>query len=202
MVAGDQVFTDREREDVERARPDRRGRHRPALLGLRRCARGRLARDGGGLLERLPEPSSAVLLAVDPGVRRVEVVTGSTARRWLDDRACGLAILTMTSSFGAGDLSAGIVNGRADPRRARAAPARRCTSTSPSPLRPPLPRRSGDRGRSSPSRAWQRSAALAMPSRPSASSRASGAAGLLVLEPRVRLLGDRRLPRPAPGTGR
>lgn len=111
MVSGDQVFTDREREDVERAR-----RIAQEGTGLRFSvyvgALGDESRaTATGLLERLPEPSSAVLLAVDPGARRVEVVTGSVARRWLDDRACGLAILAMTTSFGTGDLSAGIVNG-------------------------------------------------------------------------------------------
>ena len=111
MVSGDQVFTDREREDVERAR--RSPRRAPACAS--RSTSAALGDDSrataASLLERLPEPSSAVLLAVDPGARRVEVVTGSTARRWLDDRACGLAILAMTTSFGTGDLSAGIVNG-------------------------------------------------------------------------------------------
>ena len=46
VVSGDQVFTDREREDVERARRIAEAGHRPALLGLRRGARRRLARDG------------------------------------------------------------------------------------------------------------------------------------------------------------
>jgi hypothetical protein len=43
--------------------------------------------------------------------RRVEIVTGSSSRRWLDDRACALAVLAMTTSFGAGDLAGGLVNG-------------------------------------------------------------------------------------------
>jgi uncharacterized membrane protein YgcG len=53
----------------------------------------------------------AVLVLVDPPGRRLEIVTGSEARRWLDDRTCALAALTMTSSFAAGDLAGGIAAG-------------------------------------------------------------------------------------------
>src|SRR5918998_1138608 len=58
-----------------------------------------------------PDPSEAVLLAVSPGQRVVEVVTGATAARRMPDRACALAVLSMTGSFAAGDLVGGIVNG-------------------------------------------------------------------------------------------
>ena len=53
----------------------------------------------------------SVLLAVSPGQRVVEVVTGSAAGRRVPDRACALAVLSMTNSFAAGDLVGGIVNG-------------------------------------------------------------------------------------------
>ena len=56
-------------------------------------------------------PADAVLIAVSPGQRVVEVVTGSAASRRLPDRACALAVLSMTTSFAAGDLVGGIVNG-------------------------------------------------------------------------------------------
>ena len=55
--------------------------------------------------------ANTVLVAVDPAARRLEVVTGSLARRSLDDRSCALAALTMTSQFALGDLAGGIVNG-------------------------------------------------------------------------------------------
>jgi hypothetical protein len=58
-----------------------------------------------------PDPSDSVLIAVSPGQRVVEVVTGAAAARRLPDRACALAVLSMTSSFAAGDLVGGIVNG-------------------------------------------------------------------------------------------
>ncbi len=57
------------------------------------------------------DPADAVLVAVSPGQRVVEVVTGSAAARRLPDRACALAVLSMTTSFANGDLVGGIVNG-------------------------------------------------------------------------------------------
>jgi uncharacterized membrane protein YgcG len=62
------------------------------------------ARSGG-------HPTDCVLIAVSPGQRVVEVVTGAGAARRIPDRACALAVLSMTGSFAAGDLVGGIVNG-------------------------------------------------------------------------------------------
>jgi hypothetical protein len=62
------------------------------------------ARSGGN-------PVDSVLIAVSPGQKVVEVVTGAGASRRLPDRACALAVLSMTTSFAAGDLVGGIVNG-------------------------------------------------------------------------------------------
>jgi hypothetical protein len=56
-------------------------------------------------------PIDAVLIAVSPGQKVVEVVTGAGAGRRLPDRACALAVLSMTTSFASGDLVGGIVNG-------------------------------------------------------------------------------------------
>jgi hypothetical protein len=56
-------------------------------------------------------PSDSVLIAVSPGQKVVEVVTGAGASRRLPDRACALAVLSMTTAFAAGDLIGGIVNG-------------------------------------------------------------------------------------------
>jgi hypothetical protein len=56
-------------------------------------------------------PAESVLIAVSPGQRVVEVVTGAAAARRIPDRACALAVLSMTGSFAAGDLVGGIVNG-------------------------------------------------------------------------------------------
>ena len=56
-------------------------------------------------------PTDSVLIAVSPGQRVVEVVTGAGAARRLPDRACALAVLSMTGSFAGGDLVGGIING-------------------------------------------------------------------------------------------
>ena len=58
-----------------------------------------------------PRSSDAVLLVVAPGQRRVEVVTGSSVRRRVPDRVCALAVLSMTTAFGGGDLGGGIIEG-------------------------------------------------------------------------------------------
>lgn len=53
----------------------------------------------------------AVLVYVDPNARALEIVTGSVASGWLDEHACALAAVTMTSSFAVGDLAGGIQRG-------------------------------------------------------------------------------------------
>jgi hypothetical protein len=55
--------------------------------------------------------AAAVLLAVSPGQRRVEVVTGAESTRRLPDRACNLAVMSMVASFKEGDLIGGLVSG-------------------------------------------------------------------------------------------
>jgi uncharacterized membrane protein YgcG len=59
----------------------------------------------------LAEPDRSVLVAVDPGKRRLEVVTGDQAHKQLDDRSCSLAALSMTTAFAVGDLAGGLVSG-------------------------------------------------------------------------------------------
>ncbi|ACU35096.1 DUF5130 family protein [Actinosynnema pretiosum subsp. pretiosum] len=58
-----------------------------------------------------PRPAHAVLVAVSPGERVVEVVTGEEAHRRLADRGAKLAVMSMIASFKEGDLSGGIVGG-------------------------------------------------------------------------------------------
>lgn len=53
----------------------------------------------------------AVLLAVSPGQRVVEVVTGSEAARRVTDRAARLAVLAVTSSCSEGDLAGALTTG-------------------------------------------------------------------------------------------
>lgn len=59
----------------------------------------------------LTAPSRSVLIMVDPAARIVEVVTGSEARRVLDDAEVKLATLSMQTAFAAGDLVGGIKAG-------------------------------------------------------------------------------------------
>ncbi len=59
----------------------------------------------------LPDPTSAVLVAVDPTARTIEIVTGRTVAVDLDDRACQLATLSMKSCFAADDLVGGLRDG-------------------------------------------------------------------------------------------
>lgn len=63
--------------------------------------------------ERLFESltDSSVLIAVSPGQRCVQIVTGVESAKRLPNRACALAALTMRASFSNGDLTGGIVNG-------------------------------------------------------------------------------------------
>jgi hypothetical protein len=53
----------------------------------------------------------AVLVAVSPGQRVVEVVTGGKAAQRLPDRGCKLAVESMVSSFKEGDLAGGLTSG-------------------------------------------------------------------------------------------
>lgn len=111
MPAGD-AFSARQQEDVVRAiRLARQQSDLPVSVyvgTLEGDSRATALQLHGALGDRA---AGSVLVAVDPGARRVEVVTGPEARRRLDDRAAGLAAMTMTSAFQAGDLSGGIANG-------------------------------------------------------------------------------------------
>jgi uncharacterized membrane protein YgcG len=53
----------------------------------------------------------AVLLAVSPNQRVLEIVTGNEARKRISDRDSKLAALSMAASFAGGDLAGGILAG-------------------------------------------------------------------------------------------
>ena len=71
------------------------------------------------------DPANGVLVALSPGQRVLEIVTGSAAARRLPDRACALAVLSMTSRLGSGDLVGAIVNGLRQMSDAAGHPSRR-----------------------------------------------------------------------------
>ena len=52
-----------------------------------------------------------VLVAVDPAQRVLQIATSGAAHRRLSDNGCALAALSMTTSFGLGDLVGGLVVG-------------------------------------------------------------------------------------------
>ncbi|MGH3664331.1 MAG: DUF5130 family protein, partial [Micromonosporaceae bacterium] len=61
--------------------------------------------------DQLADPDSSVLLAVSPNQRVLEIVTGEQASQRLPRQVCALAALSMTATFGGGDLAGGIVTG-------------------------------------------------------------------------------------------
>jgi len=58
-----------------------------------------------------PAAGNSVLIAVSPGERVVEIVTGSEAFPRLPDRGAKLAVMSMVASFKEGDLVGGLVSG-------------------------------------------------------------------------------------------
>jgi len=65
-----------------------------------------------GLFGKLAtDVDGAVLVAVSPGQRKLQIVTGETSAPRLPNRACALAALGMRAAFSSGDLAGGIVTG-------------------------------------------------------------------------------------------
>ncbi|RCW45105.1 uncharacterized protein DUF5130 [Halopolyspora algeriensis] len=52
-----------------------------------------------------------VLIAVSPGQRTLEIVTGEEAYRRVSDRSCNLAVMSMVASFKEGNLIEGLLSG-------------------------------------------------------------------------------------------
>ncbi|MGH3713879.1 MAG: DUF5130 family protein [Micromonosporaceae bacterium] len=63
------------------------------------------------LHDQLADSGEAVLLAISPNQRVLEIVTGEQATARLPRQVCALAALSMTAAFGGGDLAGGIVTG-------------------------------------------------------------------------------------------
>jgi uncharacterized membrane protein YgcG len=62
---------------------------------------------------QLADPSRSVLMAISLNQRRLEIITGSEARKRLPDRSAKLAALSMTAAFTGGDLAGGVISGLA-----------------------------------------------------------------------------------------
>jgi hypothetical protein len=54
--------------------------------------------------------SAPVLIAISPGQRVLQIVTGTGSAARLPNKSCALAALSMRASFSAGDLTGGIVS--------------------------------------------------------------------------------------------
>jgi hypothetical protein len=63
------------------------------------------------LHDQLEGSSEAVLVAVSPEQRFVEVLSGAEARTRLPDRGAKLAVMSMVASFKEGDLLGGLLSG-------------------------------------------------------------------------------------------
>ena len=101
---------------AERARVERAVRVAEQLSGLTFSVfLGLSEEDARAYAERLhgalPAPDRSVLVLCDPVFRVLEIVTGGEARRALDDFDCRLAAASMQTSFQAGDIIGGLVNG-------------------------------------------------------------------------------------------
>jgi hypothetical protein len=77
---------------------------------------GDLGRDARASAEELhamvgERAAEAVVVAVSPGQRVIEVVTGEESSRRIPDRGCKLAVMSMVASFTEGDLAGGLLNG-------------------------------------------------------------------------------------------
>jgi hypothetical protein len=63
------------------------------------------------LHKQLDGADRAVLLAVSPNQRVLEIVTGNEARKRISDRDAKLAALSMAAAFAGGDLAGGVLSG-------------------------------------------------------------------------------------------
>lgn len=63
------------------------------------------------LHQQVENAATAVLIAVSPNQRLLEIVTGSDARKRISDRDAKLAALSMAAAFAGGDLAGGVLSG-------------------------------------------------------------------------------------------
>ena len=63
------------------------------------------------LHKQIADAAHAVLVAVSPNQRKLEIVTGNEARKRISDRDAKLAGLSMAASFAGGDLAGGVLSG-------------------------------------------------------------------------------------------
>jgi len=60
---------------------------------------------------QIEQSDRAVLIAVSPNQRRLEIITGNEVRKRVSDRDAKLAGLSMAAAFAGGDLAGGVLAG-------------------------------------------------------------------------------------------
>jgi uncharacterized membrane protein YgcG len=112
VVIGMRALTSAQADDIRDTlrKAERRTGHRFAVyvgaaIGPRRHFAERLHAALGA------EAADAVLIFVDPAGHGLEIVTGERLRHRLTDGACRAAAMTMASSFRAGELADGLIQG-------------------------------------------------------------------------------------------
>ena len=110
-VPGGEAFSPTQRDEIARAiriAQESSGFTFSVYVG---AAEGEPRSFAESLHARLSRPERSVLVMVDPAGRRLEIVTGGLVSRLVDDKAAGLAALSMQQAFAAGDLVGGILTG-------------------------------------------------------------------------------------------
>ena len=106
-----EAFTASERHEIDKAIRDAETMCRYEFSVYVGRSEGETRPFAEQLHSSLVAPDRSVLVLVDPAARIVEIVTGSEARRVLDDAEVKLAALSMQTAFAAGDLVGGISAG-------------------------------------------------------------------------------------------
>lgn len=110
-MPGGEAFTASERHEIDKAIRDAETMCRYEFSVYVGRSEGETRPFAEKLHSNLVAPERSVLVLVDPAARILEIVTGSEARRVLDDAEVKLAALSMQTAFAAGDLVGGITTG-------------------------------------------------------------------------------------------
>ena len=110
-MATGEAFSPAERHEIDKAIRDAETMCRYEFSVFVGASEGETRPFAERLHASLVAPARSVLVLVDPAARIVEVVTGTEARRVLDDAEVKLAVLSMQTAFAAGDLVGGIKAG-------------------------------------------------------------------------------------------
>ncbi|QNN53411.1 DUF5130 family protein [Nocardioides mesophilus] len=110
-MAGGDAFSAAQRHEIDKAIRDAETMCRFEFSVYVGASDGETRPFAERLHAALVAPARSVLVMVDPAARIVEVVTGTEARRVLDDAEVRLAVMSMETAFAAGDLVGGIKRG-------------------------------------------------------------------------------------------